>query len=58
MDNKYLIASLGRKVSTENIENEKTFMYNSVQYIQLIIWEKFNEIFGEHNVVCLICFCC
>ncbi|CAO1380733.1 unnamed protein product [Diamesa hyperborea] len=44
MDKKYLIASIGRKVSTENIEDEPTFMYNSQQYVQLIIWEKFKHI--------------
>lgn len=54
MDNKYLIASIGRMVSTENIEEEPTFMYNSQQYIQLIIWDKFNQILGEHNFVCLL----
>lgn len=54
MDNKYLIASIGRKVSTKNIEEEPTFMYNSQQYIQLIIWDKFNQILGEHHFVCLL----
>ncbi|CAO1410529.1 unnamed protein product [Diamesa serratosioi] len=44
MENKYLIASIGRKVSTEDIGDEPTFIYKSLQYIQLIIWNQFHQI--------------
>lgn len=59
MDKNYLIASIGRKVSTEDIGDEElTFIYKSEQYIQLIIWNRFSTILGKQNLNLVFCTFC